>query len=137
ASLDEIAADPEFASPGGHPGSAAELVGRSPGWAGLVLRLHRAWLDNSEAVLALAGRLNPDPYPGDSVPRMLTNAASIRAAAEVLEDGDSLTPADRGRFLPIVADDAQKLSGGAKSLLDFFDGTHIRVRSATPVEHLD
>lgn len=137
ADLDEIAADPEIASPAGHPGSAAELVGRNPGWASLTLRLHRAWLDKSEALLALADRLNHDPFLGDSVHRMLTNAASIRSAAEILEDDDALTPADRRRFLSIVADDTQKLSGTAKSLLDFFDSAHMRVRSATPAEHVD
>src|SRR5690606_22372997 len=42
ADLDEIAAEPEIAGQTGHPGSAAELVGRNPGWAGLILRLHRA-----------------------------------------------------------------------------------------------
>lgn len=137
AALDEIAADPEIGSPEGHPGSAAELVGHSPGWAGLVLRLHRAWLDNGEAVRALADRLNRDPFLGDSVHRMLTNAASVRAAAEILEDDDGLTPADRGRFLAIVAADTQKLSKAAKSLLDFFDSTQVRVRSGTPAEHVD
>lgn len=137
ADLDEIAADPEIASPAGHPGSAAELVGRNPGWASLVLRLHRAWLDKSEAVLALADRLNRDPFLGESVHRMLTNAASIRSAAEILEDDDGLAPADRRRFLSIVASDTQKLSDAAKSLLDFFDSAHMRVRSATPAEHVD
>ena len=137
ANLDEIAAEPEIAGPAGHPGSATELVGRNPGWADLVLRLHRAWLNKSEAVLALADRLNRDPFLGDSVHRMLTNAASIRSAAEILEDDDALAPADRRRFLSIVAGDAQKLSGAAKSLLDFFDSAHMRVRSATPAEHVD
>ena len=97
ASLDEIAAEPEIAGPAGHPGSATELVGRNPDWANLVLRLHRAWLNKSEAVLALADRLNRDPFLGDSVHRMLTNAASIRSAAEILEDEDGLAPADRRR----------------------------------------
>lgn len=137
ADLDEIAADPEIANPAGHPGSAAELVGHNPGWASLVLRLHRAWRDQSEAVLALADRLNRDPFLSDSVHRMLTNAASIRSAAEILEEDDALEPDDRRRFLSIVADDAQKLSAAAKSLLDFFDSAHMRVRSATPAEHVD
>ncbi|MCV3239637.1 helix-turn-helix domain-containing protein [Mesorhizobium sp. ZC-5] len=137
ANLDEIAADPEIASPAGHPGSAAELVGRNPEWADLVLRLHRAWLDKSEAVLALADRLNRDPFLGDSVHRMLTNAASIRAAAEILVDDNGLAPVDRRRFLSIVAGDAHKLSAAATSLLDFFDSAHMRVRSATPAEHVD
>ncbi|MDQ2634645.1 MAG: short-chain fatty acyl-CoA regulator family protein [Pseudomonadota bacterium] len=137
ASLDEIAAEPEIADPAGHPGPAAELVGRNPGWADFVLRLHRAWLNKSEAVTALADRLNRDPFLGDSVHRMLTNATSIRSAAEILEDDEGLAEADRRRFLSIVAGDAQKLSGAAKSLLDFFDSAHMRVRSATPAEHVD
>jgi XRE family transcriptional regulator, fatty acid utilization regulator len=137
ASLDEIAANPEISSGDGYPGPAEELVGRNPGWAGLVLRLYQAWLDQSQAVLALADRLNRDPFLGDSVHRMLTNVTSIRAAAEILEADDSLDPADRQRFLSIVASDAQKLSGTAQSLLEFFDSAHMRVRSATPAEHVD
>lgn len=136
-SLEEIAADPEFATGAGHPGPAEKLVGRNPGWAGLVLRLYQAWLDQSQAVLALADRLNRDPFLGDSVHRMLTNVTSIRSAAEILEADDALTPADRRRFLSIVCADAQKLSGAAKSLLEFFDSARVRVRSATPAEHVD
>ena len=135
-SLEEIAADPEIAGHA-HPGRAEELVGRNPGWASLLLTLHRAWLDQSQAVLALADRLNRDPFLGDSVHRMLTHATSIRSAAEILEADDALTPADRQRFLSIVAADAQRLSGAAQSLLEFFDNAHMRVRSATPAEHVD
>src|SRR5690606_19698026 len=83
--LEEIAADPEFSNGSGHPGPAEELVGRNPGWATFVLRLHEAWLDQSQAVLALADRLNHDPFLGEAVHRMLTNATSIRAAAEILQ----------------------------------------------------
>jgi predicted transcriptional regulator/transcriptional regulator with XRE-family HTH domain len=137
ASLDEIAADPEITSGARHPGPADELVGRNPGWAGVVLRLYRAWLDQSQAVLALADRLNRDPFLGESVHRMLTNVTSIRAAAEILDADDALTPADRQRFLSIVASDSQKLAGTAHALLEFFNNAHMRVRSATAAEHVD
>ncbi len=137
ASLEEVAAEPEIAAGGGYPGAAEELVGRNPGWAGLVLRLHQAWLDQRQAVLALADRLNRDPFLGDSVHRMLTNVTSIRSAAEILDADEALAPADRRRFLSIVAADAQRLSLSAQSLLEFFDSAHMRVRSATPAEHVD
>jgi XRE family transcriptional regulator, fatty acid utilization regulator len=137
ASLEEIAADPEIAGGGGHPGPAEELVGRNPAWAHLVLRLYQAWLDQSQAVVALADRLNRDPFLGESVHRMLTHVTSIRAASEILEADDSLTADDRRRFLSIVTADAQKLSGAAHALLAFFDSAHMRVRSATPAEHVD
>lgn len=137
ASLDEVASDPEIANGAGYPGPAEELVGRNPGWAALVLKLYRAWLDQNQAVIALADRFNRDPFLGDSVHQMLTNVTSIRAAAEILEADDALTPADRRRFLSIIGADVQKLSGTAKSLLEFFDSAHMRVRSATPAEHVD
>ncbi|HEX5959392.1 MAG TPA: short-chain fatty acyl-CoA regulator family protein [Hyphomicrobiaceae bacterium] len=136
-SLEEIAADPELAKGGGHPGPAEELVGRNPGWASLVLRLYQAWLDQTQAVLALADRLNRDPFLGDSVHRILTNVTSIRAAAEILNAGDALPVADRERFLSIVAADAHKLSNVAQALVAFFDNADVRVRSGTPAEHID
>jgi len=137
ANLEEIAADPALADEAGYPGPAAELVGRNPGWAQLVLALHRAWHDQREAVIALADRLNRDPFLGDSVHRMLTHAASIRSASEILDTESELDPADRHRFLAIVAADSQNLSGTAQSLLEYFDSDRIRVRSATPAEHVD
>ncbi|WP_421997333.1 short-chain fatty acyl-CoA regulator family protein [Reyranella sp.] len=137
ANLEEIAADPAFAGTDGLPGPAEDLVGRHPAWAGLLLRLYGAWRDQSEAVLALADRLNRDPFLGDSVHRMLTHATSIRAAAEILEAEDSLTPPDRQRFLSIVTTDTQKLAIAAQALLEFFGSAHMRVRSATPAEHVD
>ncbi|MGI6856320.1 short-chain fatty acyl-CoA regulator family protein [Mesorhizobium sp. 1B3] len=137
ATLEEIAADPEIVGSAGFPGSAEDLVGRNPGWANLILSLHRAWLDQSETVIALADRLSRDPFLGDSVHRMLTHAASIRAASEILDAEDALSPAEGHRFLSIVAADSQKLSTVAQSLLEFFDSTRIRVRSATPAEHVD
>jgi len=136
ATLEEIASEPELEGPSGHPGPAENLVGRNPGWAGLILSLHRAWRDESQAVVALADRLSRDPFLGDSVHRMLTHAASIRSASEILGTED-LSDTERQRFLSIVTADSQLLSAAAKSLLEFFDSTRIRVRSATPAEHVD
>ncbi len=136
AALEEIASEPGIKVPTGPPGAAEELVGRNPGWAHLILSLHRAWQDESQAVVALADRLNRDPFLGDSVHRMLTHAASIRSAAEILE-ADDLSDEERQRFLAIVAADSGRLSSAAKGLLEFFDSTRIRVRSATPAEHVD
>jgi predicted transcriptional regulator len=136
-SLNEISADPALAAGSGRPGSAEDLVGRHPGWADLLLRLYQAYLDKSQTVLALADRLNRDPFLSESVHRMLTNVTSIRSAAEILEMGDALTPSERARFLAIVASDSARLSETARSLAKFFDSAHMRVRSATSMEHVD
>jgi predicted transcriptional regulator/transcriptional regulator with XRE-family HTH domain len=135
--LDEVAADPAIAGGGDRPGPAEELVGRSPGWAGLVLRLYQALQDRNGAVLALADRLNRDPFLGVSVHRVLTDVTSIRSASEILENSEDLTPAERRRFQSIVSSGSAQLSQTAQALADFFESAHTRVRSATPMEHVD
>jgi predicted transcriptional regulator/transcriptional regulator with XRE-family HTH domain len=135
-SLNEVAADPTIAG-GDRPGPAEELVGRSPGWASLVLRLYQALQDRNGAVLALADRLNRDPFLGVSVHRMLTDVTSIRSAAEILEQSADLTAEERRRFQSIVSTGSAQLSQTAQALADFFESAHTRVRSATPMEHVD
>lgn len=135
--LQEIPVDPALASGGEAPGPADALVGQQPGWARLMIRLYQAYQDRNEAVLALADRMNRDPFLGDSVHRILTQVTSIRAAAEILDLDEALSPADRHRFLAIISADSQRLSQSAQALADFFDSAQVRVRSATPMEHVD
>lgn len=138
ATLEEIGADPALAAANAPPPTVPEaLVGRHPDWADLLVRLYRAYLDRGEAVTALADRLNRDPFLGDSVHRLLTGVTSIRAAAEILDAPDSLADADRARFMRIVTADSRKLSDTARALAAFFDSAQTRIRSATPMEHVD
>jgi predicted transcriptional regulator/transcriptional regulator with XRE-family HTH domain len=136
-SLSEVAADRAITGAQDRPEPAEELVGRSPGWANLVLRLYQALQDRNGAVLALADRLNRDPFLGASVHRMLTNVTSMRAASEILGGSADLTPAEQRRFLSIISSNSTKLSHTAQALADFFDNAHTRVRSATPMENVD
>jgi predicted transcriptional regulator/transcriptional regulator with XRE-family HTH domain len=134
--LEEIAADTDIAGPES-PGAAEELAGSNPGWARLVLELYRAYQNQREAVLALADRLNRDPFLGESVHRILTNVAAIRSASEILQAGETLAAADRARFRGIIAVNSAALATTARSLAAFFDSSNIRVRSATSTEHVD
>ncbi|WP_187968513.1 helix-turn-helix domain-containing protein [Aquibium microcysteis] len=135
--IGEIVVDPILGQTPMTAGSAEELVGRDPGWAELIRRLYRAYQDQRQSVLALADRLNHDPFLGESVHRVLNHVTSIRSSAEILAGPAPLDPADRDRFLSIVTSDSAKLSDAARSLLAFFDDTGIRVRSATTMEHVD
>jgi hypothetical protein len=135
--IGEIAVDPALGAGQILAGSAQELVGRDPGWAELILRLYRAYRDQRQSVLALADRLNHDPFLGESVHRLVTHVTSIRSSAEILSSRMPVGPADRERFLSIIALDSDKLSDVARSLLSFFDDAGTRVRSATTMEHVD
>lgn len=137
AMVEELAAQPAIAGPKGPPQGAEEIVARYPEWAELMLRLHRAYHDQTQAVQALADRLNRDPFLGESVHSMLTHVTSISSAAEILRDGEDLSPEDRARFLSIIGADSIRMSAVAQSLIGFFDSAQIRIRSATPMEHVD
>ena len=92
--LDEIAADPTIAEPAA-PGAGGGAGRPQPGLGRPMLRLYRAYQDQRQAVLALADRLSRDPFLGESVHRILTHVTAIRSAAEILQSGDGLDPADR------------------------------------------
>ena len=94
--VSEIAADPMLAAGSGPPG-ADEFVGRYPDWATLIRRLYRAYRDQQQSVLALADRLNHDPFLGESIHRVLTHVTSVRSAAEILGEA-AQKPADQERF---------------------------------------
>ncbi|RKQ73911.1 XRE family transcriptional regulator [Oceanibaculum indicum] len=117
--------------------SAEEFVGHHPGWAALLLRLYRSYQDRDAAVLALADRLEHDPFLRDSVHQMLTHVTSIRSAAEIVQASDTLESTDSRRFLEIVAGDSARLSQTAMALAAFFDSAQTRVRAATPTEKVD
>jgi len=135
--LNEIPVDPTLADGTKHPGRAVDLVGRYPDWAKLMLRLYRAYQDRNQAVLALADRLNRDPFLGESVHRLLTHVTSVRAAAEIVTAEEMLEPEDRVKFLSIIASDAARLAESAQALAGFFDSAQVRIGSATPMEHVD
>jgi predicted transcriptional regulator/transcriptional regulator with XRE-family HTH domain len=135
--LVEVATDPRVSILESAPESAEELVGRYPGWAALVLRLYQAVRERDNAVLALADRLNRDPFLSDSVHRVLTHVTAIRSASEIMSSDDDLTPAEQRRFLSIVSSGSLEVANTARALADFFASAHTRVRSATPVEHVD
>ena len=116
---------------------AEQFVGHHPGWAALLLRVYRSYQDRDAAVLALADRLEHDPFLRDSVHQMLTQVTSIRSAAEIVHADDTLDAADSRRFLKIVADDSARLSQTARALAGFFDSAQTRVRAATPTEKVD
>lgn len=135
--INELVADPELGGSADHSQTVADFVGRYPQWADLLLRLHRAYVDRNQAVLALADRLSRDPFLGESVHRILTNVTAIRSASEILEKDDDLSEAQRRRFLAIVAADSERLSTAARSLAEFFDNADMRVRSGTAMENVD
>ncbi len=135
--LGEIAASPTFQNLKVSPQSASELVGRHPDWARALAVLYRTYMDRDQTVIALADRLNQDPFLAAAVHRMLTNVASIRSASEILESVPDIEPDQRQRFHNILLTESDQLSSVAEGLAAFFDKGVAPTRSISPNEEID
>lgn len=135
--LNEISADTTVAPQAARQDTTEKFVGQCPDWADILLNVYRAYRQRAQDVQALADRLNHDPFLGESVHRLLTKVTSIRSAAEIVDMRERLPPADRDRFIGIIAADSADLSRTAQSLVEFFENADVRVRAATPTEHVD
>ncbi len=135
--LGEIAASPTFQNLKVSPQSAGELVGRHPDWARALTVLYRTYMDRDQTVIALADRLNQDPFLSAAVHRMLTNVASIRSASEILESVSDIEPDQRERFHNILLTESDQLSSVAEGLAAFFDKGVAPTRSISPNEEID
>jgi XRE family transcriptional regulator, fatty acid utilization regulator len=135
--LGEIAADAAVAPLHLPADSAADLVARHPGWARALVALHRSGRDRQEAIAALSDRLSQDPFLGDAVHSLLTNLTAIRSASEILESVADLEPAQRKRFVAIIAGDSRRMSDVAQALAAFLARAPAATGPVTPVEEVD
>lgn len=139
--LSEVAAEPVLSEIGLSPQraaeSASEFVGRNGAWARALVALHRAYLDRDREAAALADRLNQDPFLNDAVHRMLTNAAAIRSASEILNDDQELDPEHTARFHTILDDESRRLSDVSRSIAQFLETAGTRARATSPMEEVD
>jgi len=139
--LADLAGDPLLADldlGADRPDSAVTaLVGRHPGWARALTRLHRECRDRGEVIAALTDRLGQDPFLSDIVHRMLTNIAGIRSTAEILASVDDIPAEQSRRFRDTLAGESARLSDVAQALADFFDQAEAPKRSITPAEEVD
>jgi XRE family transcriptional regulator, fatty acid utilization regulator len=117
--------------------SARELAGRHADWARALVRLNRVRLDREQVVSALSDRLSHDPFLGEAVHSLLTQAAAIRSSAEILETMPGIAPDRRSRFASIVGEESRRLAEVAQSLAAFFDQAPAGTRAVTPVEEVD
>ena len=135
--LNEALADPLFDHLRLDPASAGDLVGSHPGWAQALVILHRAFLDRSQAMHALADRLNQDPFLGEAIHRILTNVSAIRSISEILTSVEDVDSEQQHRFHTILSEESARLSSAAQGLSTFFDKAHTATRSTAPAEEVD
>ncbi len=135
--LNELAADSLFDNLNLSRGAASFLVGQHSGWARALVTLYRTYLDQEQTITALSDRLTHDPFLGEAILKVLTNAAAIRSTAEILDSVDDLSENELQRFHGNLVSESRKLSEVVGSLSTFFDKANAKTRSLTPAEEVD
>lgn len=135
--LEEIATDPSHTDLEIDPENAADLVARHRPWASLIVKLHRAHLDQTETVRALSDRLSQDPFLSDAVHGMLSNIAAIRSTSEILASVGDIPEEQQQRFHRNLAEESARLSDVAQAMAGYFDRAPSRLGSVTPAEEVD
>jgi predicted transcriptional regulator/transcriptional regulator with XRE-family HTH domain len=135
--LNDVVADPLFDHLRLTADSIGDLVGGQPGWAQALVTLHRAFVDRSQTMHALADRLNQDPFLGDAIHRILTNISAIRSISEILTSVEDVDARQQRRFHTILSEESARLSTVAQGLSSFFDKANTTTRSTAPAEEVD
>jgi len=113
-------------------GRAEEMVGRFPGWAGLIEAQHHRLEALERTVEALIDRTAHDPQLAASMHEMLSVTTAIRSTAAILADGRSLEPEWQARFHRNLNEDSRRLAETAQALVAYLDATDEGKTSAEP-----
>lgn len=115
-----------------------ELVGRFPGWAGLLVVQQQRIASLEHRAAELADRLTHDPFLSAALHEVLSKASSIRSTAAILDETEDLDPQWQGRFKKNLHEDSRKLAEGASALVDYLDaGTDAEPGAASAQEELE
>ena len=135
--LNEIGRAPDMHSLEVEIDSSGELIGRFPGWARAMAALARKEQQATQVSKMLADRLSHDPFISDTVHRMLTHTASLRSAAEIIEQFPDLEREQLIRFNQIVSEESRSLAEIGDALAAFFDNAAMAKRNLTPLDEID
>lgn len=100
-----------------------DLVGRFPGWAGLVAAQARKAGRLTQAVEALNDRLSHDPHLSAAIHEVLSAVSSVRSVAGILAETEDIEPEWRQRFHRSLHEDSERLAVGAEALVAYLDGS--------------
>ncbi len=135
--LAEVAADPLLSDLKLDGAAAQEIVGRFPAWSRAIVRLHRQYYRASMLTETLADRLAHDPNLLEASHALLTRMTSIRSSSEILREHADINPAQRERFVALIAEESGKLGDIATALFERLSDFGEHARPATPAEEVD
>lgn len=135
--LVETFADPALADVGLGMETARSLVATQPDIARIIAKLYRAYMAASASADAYANRLRADPLLSQLLHQVLSGITAVRSSAEILEDVDDLSSAERAQFVSSISKETRGLSAVAQNLIGQFDHASTVSKSASVRRELD
>jgi hypothetical protein len=116
-----------------------DLVGRFPGWAGLVVAQHRRAGRLTGAVEALNDRISHDPHLSAALHEVISAVTAVRSVSAILAETDDIDGEWRQRFHQSLHGDAERLAQGAEALVAYLDGSEAArdEAAASPQEEVE
>lgn len=115
-----------------------EFVGRYPGWSALLAARHDRVAALERTVETFNNRMAHDPHLSASVHEVLSAVTSVRSTAAILAETEDIDPVWRARFHRNLAEDSERLTEAAATLVGWLDETHEAETGLTaPLEEVE
>lgn len=98
-----------------------EFIGRFPGFAKLIERLHDQLEIQDQNLQALSDKMSNDPAFAEAMHLMLSSITIIRSTADILMTSDDISEERRSKFLSNLLAESQRLSVTAGEVLQHFE----------------
>lgn len=119
ADLAEAVADPMYPGPRLGERDLTELAASLPAAGRTLLSLFRAYFAAKSEAHGLGEQLAGDPFLAESRHRLLTRLTSVRSYSEILRDNVDLAVDRRQRFIDVLVDESEQLTGLVGEVFDF------------------
>lgn len=100
---------------------ADELVGRYPGWSGLIVAQAQRLKGLEAHVQVLNDRMTYDPELAGALHEVISAVTAIRSSASILVSGEKLDADWQGRFHRNIYDDSVRLAASSEALIGYLD----------------
>jgi len=138
ADLAAAVGDPLYPGPRLGERDLTELAATLPEAGRALLALFRAYLDARNEARDLGERLAGDPFLTEARHRLLTRLTAIRSYSEILRDNVELAVNRRQRFIGVLVDESEQLTGQIGEVFDFLaaEGAMEPAESNSPAEQV-
>lgn len=100
-----------------------EFIGRFPGWAALLVAMHRRAGTLERTVEELSDRMTHDPYLSTALHEIVSAVTAVQSTAAILAETEDIAPEWRQKFHHNVHADAVRLADGAEALVNYLDAS--------------